>query len=1161
MKLAIKNYCEDESINNGLFLLDMPTGFGKTHAVLDYIFETVNKAEHNKKIFFITTLKKNLPVKELRERFEKAGLYNEFDEKFLFIDSNADCVIENLTDDVIKSIPFEIRKTDYYKKFEQDVKFVRNKQSDKNWDTKNIVKRVKEELRIKSEPDFRKYIAELLAKSFHSVDDRIYAINSNSEWQWLGKLYPVVFTRNKQILFLSADKFLARNTTIVEPSYMFYNSEIIKDAIIFIDEFDAVKETMLNNVIQNGLKDKVDFLELFKDIYSALHTIEFPAIMTKSSNQRMRSDYASRDLSEIIDDFKEKSEEIYNSFYLQFNHKTKFVDDEVKSNFLFQDHRFHSILNGNKNFITTEHDDKLKINNIDFVKEKPKNDNNNIFSLLGKLRGFVSYFQTGINILAINYQQLKLENNQPGEDEFTREASIRTILNAFRLDYKYVDYLTSSILISSYKSKNKDNIQKRVDFDLSVYEKGFRYYSFINDINHDMQSQIMMCNFQTTPEKILLRFCEKAKVIGISATATIPSVIGNFDIDYLKLKLQDNFRLVNEDDKKRLKKDFELNTIGYKNISINVGLISGSNKNNIYSKSVWLDVLKDYELIEEVFNTIENLHIDEYHKLRYVRIAKAFKEFIIHNDINSFLCLLTKHPKPGDPTLNIDVLIKIFEYVNFEHSDLTPNGFSVKKAVVQLDGEEYDDKKEQLINRLKKGEKIFVISVYQTIGAGQNLQYGVAEQYLKNLIKTNDYISRNEKDFDAIYLDKPTNIITNLEPSLSEESFAKYIFQHELFQQSGEIDQKANIDHIRRAFKCYSTQNTYNLPSVETDKNRRSYKLFATKTLIQAIGRICRTNLKNQNIYVFADSSIAEVIDTSVIDDRLLNREFTALLDSINCFSESSEETKKLIDTANLKSDRVNNYINKMLFDYWNESSIEKWKQLRSYVLKYPTISKENVEKSIIATNFYIKLPEKNNVLYYNQNLDYANNSISFIKTDIHRNEISQKNARLEELMNLPGVRQCFEERNWATEFSENDYIMTPALYNNIYKGALGEVVGWILFKRLLDINLESIKELSAFELFDYKVKNSNVFIDFKHWKGTFDQDNEYMINKINLKLGKCGGTCAIIVNIISDIDYDCRIIPVSNGKIISIPSLYIKDEVNLKALDIIRRCINELSN
>ena len=68
MKDVISNFCKNKE--NGLFLLDMPTGFGKTYNVLEFIFENYNREEYkNTNFFFITTLKKNLPFDELRERF------------------------------------------------------------------------------------------------------------------------------------------------------------------------------------------------------------------------------------------------------------------------------------------------------------------------------------------------------------------------------------------------------------------------------------------------------------------------------------------------------------------------------------------------------------------------------------------------------------------------------------------------------------------------------------------------------------------------------------------------------------------------------------------------------------------------------------------------------------------------------------------------------------------------------------------------------------------------------------------------------------------------------------------------------------------------------------------------------------------------------------
>lgn len=124
MYTAIKNYCNNGN-NNGLFLLDMPTGYGKTYSVLKYIYEaSIDKSNNKKRYFLITTLKKNLPTQELKKLFIGAGKSDTFNEKFLFIDANADCVIDGLTSEIINEIPSEIKKTDEYKSFVQDVRFL-----------------------------------------------------------------------------------------------------------------------------------------------------------------------------------------------------------------------------------------------------------------------------------------------------------------------------------------------------------------------------------------------------------------------------------------------------------------------------------------------------------------------------------------------------------------------------------------------------------------------------------------------------------------------------------------------------------------------------------------------------------------------------------------------------------------------------------------------------------------------------------------------------------------------------------------------------------------------------------------------------------------------------------------------------------------------------
>ncbi len=1158
MYTAIKDYCSN-GIENGLLLLDMPTGFGKTYNVLKYIYEaSLEEANAERKFFFVTTLKKNLPKEDLEKHFREGGHLEEFKGKFLFIDSNADCVIQYLTEELEKRIPIEIRKTDEFKMMRNDVRFLR--ESQKNVDRKGLrpyAASIKENLMGRSEPAFRRYVQAILAREFKTVKDRIYAIKTDEKWRWLGELYPAVFTSDKQIIFMSMDKFLARNATIVEPSYMFYNSKIIDNAVIFIDEFDATKETILRNIISNGLREKIDYIELFNDIYSVLHTIEFPKAMTvpseKWTERQAINNYKHSNLEFIVDNIREKADAIHSQYSLQFSHKTVSNEDAESRNFLFQDHQFHAILDGNKSYITTVSDPSERINAIQFSSEKPSSEDGNIQVMLGKLRGFIKYFSGGINMLAYNYMQHREEQRNPGEDEFSLESAIRSVLAEFRLSDKHIDYITSQILISSHKPKGDI---ENADFDLSFYENGFRYYAFEDDYAHDMQSKIMMYSFQVTPEKILLRFCEKAKVVGISATASIPTVVGNFDHKYLQAKMQTRYDVVKESDRSRLRTEFEKSISGYKDITVNVQLLG-----EVYHEKIWEGVFSDTELAQHIFDKVERALSQEknnYNKERYFRIAMAYKQFVCHDDIQSFLCVLTKHPRPGDMYLDMDILYEIFKYIHKERGEKFD-----KTTICLLDGEEFDINKEQIIDRLQHGEKLFVISVYQTIGAGQNLQYGIPQNLIDHLASSNDRGSRGEKDFDAIYLDKPTNIFVNLSENLSDEDFVKYLYYVEFLQESAELSAQETRKHVKRAFKTFLTGHPY-WDEAKSVYGIKSVVLMSTRTIIQAIGRICRTNQKKKTVYVFADYRISESIDFDIDDgNRLLNPEFRALLSHIKeqCKAYSSGD---LADEASLLSVRVNKMINNILREDWTESRMLQWKTLREYSLQHPTLSLSEKSRSFMAHNTYVRLPKPLNTIFYNQESDYNKVLVSFEKTKEYPYEVSSSTSKLDLLMKNQSLQNFFKRKGWATTFDYNDFILSPPLFNNIYKGALGEMAGRFLLWSYLGLNLTEIEDPEVFELFDYKIENTDIFIDFKNWHESTRFGNEEMLKKIKAKADTCNAKCIIVINVVSEQFVEPIRTNYGDITVVQIPSLIDPTNPNQpihKALDMIKRCINEFAD
>ena len=156
-------------------------------------------------------------------------------------------------------------------------------------------------------------------------------------------------------------------------------------------------------------------------------------------------------------------------------------------------------------------------------------------------------------------------------------------------------------------------------------------------------------------------------------------------------------------------------------------------------------------------------------------------------------------------------------------------------------------------------------------------------------------------------------------------------------------------------------------------------------------------------------------------------------------------------------------------------------------------------------------------------------------------------------MLNYPGLREEFVKHKYATRFEVNDYMLSPVLYQNIYKGRLGEFVGHFIIKKELGIDLDELKP-NEYERFDYK--RGKVYIDLKHWRYS-NFDSKKMTKKIIDKLDEIGGEKAIIINIFDENKSD-KII--ESPRIVEIPSLLEKDgfHANREAINKIRMCLEE---
>lgn len=94
------------SDETGLYLCELPTGFGKTYTASQLIAEFVRNDHTGRKIIYLTTLNKNLPEDELRTALGEA----DYEKSILRIRANFDEVAEKLME---IEVPEEFQTEDY----------------------------------------------------------------------------------------------------------------------------------------------------------------------------------------------------------------------------------------------------------------------------------------------------------------------------------------------------------------------------------------------------------------------------------------------------------------------------------------------------------------------------------------------------------------------------------------------------------------------------------------------------------------------------------------------------------------------------------------------------------------------------------------------------------------------------------------------------------------------------------------------------------------------------------------------------------------------------------------------------------------------------------------------------------------------------------------
>ena len=266
----------------------------------------------------------------------------------------------------------------------------------------------------------------------------------------------------------------------------------------------------------------------------------------------------------------------------------------------------------------------------------------------------------------------------------------------------------------------------------------------------------------------------------------------------------------------------------------------------------------------------------------------------------------------------------------------------------------------------------------------------------------------------------------------------------------------------------------------------------------------------------------------------------------------SNEEVKILKRAEKVSSFGMWN-IRQILSRNWTEDSMALWMKLRQTTLAYPTADSEIRESEELIRKLYVTSGQPQNRYFYSQYSDFSDVTIDFGSDAIaFRNsgrakqkadsgevlvyDMSEAESGLPVIMQYPGMKEFFIHSGYATEFQKNDFMMSPVVFHNIYKGALGEVAGKYILRRELGIDLSEITDPDKFEFFDY-VMAPGVYVDFKNWKFSYLADRDSVKKEILRKLDAIGGKRVYIINIIGDPSGYVPTTPI-DARLIEIPCL-----------------------
>lgn len=1055
--------------DKAICLLDSGTGFGKSYSInsfLGLVLQNQELFDRVNKIFYLTDRNKNVDqeYEDFISRFKKeAGLV-------LAVKSNKESVQSNSSK--LEELSPKITALKEYASLEKAVE---------NYDKNNNIS--KEQL-ADAERSFRKAIKKLLLEKEYdfaskTYEEKIDFLEYHKDFKGIIDLYPSIMTKAKKIIFMTIDKFFFEYDTIIEKRspYLYQNEDLIKNSLIILDESDAMAERILEHIVEKAAQHPVDIISKIKILYNSFSTSHIPISFYGDEKKNIEN---------MINDALKKYKEIEKKYYINYSITFK-GKDEDNARWLFA-RQEHDILYRGKNEknqyidLDVENSQAFLMDESFLKTERKTIDPNKEYSF---------FVKEATTLLSDFYKIIKKMANiyKSKNEDYTIENCIKKFLDLFGMlanysnkDTEAIDELVKNVLHTPLKNSNKTKDEKHSDFYLNPGE----LVKTELPENRDLMIKLVSYQMSLTPEKFLKSLVDHdAKIILSSATSRNKSMLRNFNLNWKPLKEQLFKPSLHS---KKLESEYYSTQEKNKNdIMVNVDVIK--------SRKTIDDILKyinkDKEKVRELLEGYER-QTDKYS-------AAIIFDFIwdalykLSNNVSATLVFLKKDPseyKILEPLIN-NVIKK--EYPNSEFI------FTLTADI--------NEKEEEFKNKVAEGKQCFLVSTYSTVEKGVNLKikrkvassdvvllndFGQKE-FKKNLDSTfglsNVYI-----DIDGVFLGD----ISYIYPSIDfTKPLAEQILKASYYAQSiNKNDCEISDDELNATMSnILSCSNKYPFQYIKGNKKKYAYVFKIVSSIIQAVGRKCRCNIRAKSNFITISSRLYERIQygkSFIAKEDLLEKQPFEIKAVFNKLLERNKES--YVYDPQMLRDKYE-AVSKAL-DENTAGKPEKLKRINN--TKYYTLSKEEYEihKGEISATNYIKIkPALLGHDGYTCNKVRADDKGYFgiLASNMGEKTISLDSLDLtvEKIKILEDLGMSFDPTGY---FEEDSYILSPYGFDK-FVGKIGELLGRkLLQEQLPSIGTKDLKELPdpIYEKMDDFLETENyiLVIDYKYRLEMSDADD-----------------------------------------------------------------------